>query len=311
MVMNNRKHVGAAGTYRFGYNGAEKDDEVAGNDNSYSTDYRQYDVRLGRWKTIDPKWQHFPEHSPYNTQFNNPVYWNDPKGDCPPCWAAARWLLQRAIPLFVAGAAVSMGTQLAGNYIMYEDAKKAVMNIDIVDVAAEGSINVITGGAGSLRTFFKQGTTVAISKFSSVVVLELVSASTDYTFEGSKFESVFWGDKSLFEATSSLVLSLGGEYTARQIKGMFKNWAKKDMLPSNFAPKTKDEKEMVKKIDKLVKSESFQSAVDKGTSIMEEYVDAILGSGVNMEVKKVEERNPMEVRTDALYVAPCTSCPQK
>ncbi|MBT3424521.1 MAG: hypothetical protein HOD63_10470 [Bacteroidetes bacterium] len=36
-------------TYRFGFNGIEKDNEVFGTGNSYTTMFRQYDPRLGRW----------------------------------------------------------------------------------------------------------------------------------------------------------------------------------------------------------------------------------------------------------------------
>ncbi|MEZ4929190.1 MAG: hypothetical protein R2777_04175 [Chitinophagales bacterium] len=35
--------------YRFGFNGMEKDDEVSGDGNQYTTEFRQYDPRLGRW----------------------------------------------------------------------------------------------------------------------------------------------------------------------------------------------------------------------------------------------------------------------
>ena len=41
--------------YRYGYQGSEKDDEVKGAGNSYTTEFRQLDVRIGRWLSIDPK----------------------------------------------------------------------------------------------------------------------------------------------------------------------------------------------------------------------------------------------------------------
>jgi len=42
-----------SGNYRYGYNGMELDNEVSGNGNSYTTEFRQYDPRLGRWKSLD------------------------------------------------------------------------------------------------------------------------------------------------------------------------------------------------------------------------------------------------------------------
>ena len=69
-----------AGAYKYGFNGMERDDEVSGSGNSYTTEFRQYDPRLGRWKSIDPLFQSFPWQSPYVAFDNNPIYYRDPKG---------------------------------------------------------------------------------------------------------------------------------------------------------------------------------------------------------------------------------------
>lgn len=70
-----------SGDYRFAFNGMEKDDEIAGSGNSYTTYFRQYDARIGRWLSIDPKFNYFPWQSPYVAFDNNPIFKNDPKGD--------------------------------------------------------------------------------------------------------------------------------------------------------------------------------------------------------------------------------------
>ena len=65
--------------YRYGFNGMEKDGEIKGEGNSYTTEFRQYDPRLGRWLSIDPKataWE-----SPYVGLGNNPILYNDALGD--------------------------------------------------------------------------------------------------------------------------------------------------------------------------------------------------------------------------------------
>lgn len=67
--------------YRYGFNGQEKDDEVKGSGNSYTTLYRQNDPRLGRWLSIDPRAAQMPWQSPYNSMDNNPILYNDPLGD--------------------------------------------------------------------------------------------------------------------------------------------------------------------------------------------------------------------------------------
>jgi RHS repeat-associated protein len=78
MVMPNR-HGEVGDGYRYGYQGSEKDDEVKGNGNSYTTTYRQHDPRVARWLSIDPKqsgWE-----SPYASMGNNPIFYMDPLGD--------------------------------------------------------------------------------------------------------------------------------------------------------------------------------------------------------------------------------------
>ena len=66
---------------RFTFNGMEKDDEVKGVGNSYTTLFRAYDPRLGRWLSLDPKSVETPWQSPYAGMDNNPIRFNDPLGD--------------------------------------------------------------------------------------------------------------------------------------------------------------------------------------------------------------------------------------
>lgn len=67
-------------SYRYAYNGMEQDIEVSGIGNSYTTEYRQYDPRLMRWKSLDPLMRQFPSISPYAAFNNNPIYYIDPYG---------------------------------------------------------------------------------------------------------------------------------------------------------------------------------------------------------------------------------------
>ena len=72
--------------YRYGFNGMEKDDEVKGEGNSYTTQFRQYDPRLGRWLSLDRMRFLAAQESPYTFSGNNPIYGSDPNGDlCGPC----------------------------------------------------------------------------------------------------------------------------------------------------------------------------------------------------------------------------------
>ena len=66
------------GDYRYSFNGMEKDDEVKGSGNSYTTTFRQYDARLGRQLSIAPVTP--PQFSTYSAFDNNPIYYADPSG---------------------------------------------------------------------------------------------------------------------------------------------------------------------------------------------------------------------------------------
>jgi RHS repeat-associated protein len=66
--------------YRYAYNGMEQDNEIKGGGNSYTTEFRQYDPRLGRWLSLDPLMHQFPWMSPYVGFDNNPIYYIDPFG---------------------------------------------------------------------------------------------------------------------------------------------------------------------------------------------------------------------------------------
>ncbi len=67
-------------TCPYSFQDMEHDDELKGDGNSYTTQFRQYDPRLGRWLGIDPLSAKFPWQSPYVAFDNNPVFYKDPKG---------------------------------------------------------------------------------------------------------------------------------------------------------------------------------------------------------------------------------------
>ena len=78
MLMPNRSFN--ADGQRHLYHGMEQDMEVSGSGNSYTTEFRQYDPRLGRWKSLDALMYMFPHLSPYVGFDNNPIYFVDPYG---------------------------------------------------------------------------------------------------------------------------------------------------------------------------------------------------------------------------------------
>ncbi|MFY7733270.1 MAG: polymorphic toxin type 44 domain-containing protein, partial [Bacteroidia bacterium] len=64
----------------FSFNGQEKDDEVAGEGNTMTAEFWEYDSRLGRRWNVDPLSKDFPWQSSYLTFNNNPISLIDPDG---------------------------------------------------------------------------------------------------------------------------------------------------------------------------------------------------------------------------------------
>ena len=63
MIMPGRSF--SSGSYRYGYQGQEKDDEIKGEGNSVNYKYRMHDPRLGRFFAVDPLAASYPYNSPY------------------------------------------------------------------------------------------------------------------------------------------------------------------------------------------------------------------------------------------------------
>jgi len=84
MLMPGRFGFASDGAYRYGFNGMEQDPEANAQwGQTYTTYFRQYDPRLGRWFSVDPI--EIPRQSPYNAFDSNPIVLNDPLGNCTDC----------------------------------------------------------------------------------------------------------------------------------------------------------------------------------------------------------------------------------
>jgi RHS repeat-associated protein len=114
----------------------------------YETQYRIYAIDVPRFWQIDPKAGEGGQESwsPYHYSFNNPIRYNDPKGDCPEC---KDWLLGATAALvdnvFFAG--LSPVRNIAAQYIS-GDGKSFNAGQDVGDVASVG-LGVVTTGGGA------------------------------------------------------------------------------------------------------------------------------------------------------------------
>lgn len=71
-LMPGRK-FSADGTYRYGFNGKENDNDVKGEGNQQDYGMRIYDPRLGKFLSVDPIAYDYPELSPYQFAGNTPI----------------------------------------------------------------------------------------------------------------------------------------------------------------------------------------------------------------------------------------------
>ena len=56
---------GSVDSYRYGFQGQEKDDEIKGEANSINYKFRMHDPRLGRFLSLDPLAKQYPHNSPF------------------------------------------------------------------------------------------------------------------------------------------------------------------------------------------------------------------------------------------------------
>lgn len=191
----------------------EKDDEVKGQGNSYTTLYRENDDRLGRWLSIDPMASEMPYQSPYTSMDNNPIIYTDPNGDCPWC-----------VGLAIAGGLIKGGIELGGQLA----SGKNWNTIDWVDVGAETAKGAIEGailgtGVGG-AALLAAGVDKELSIGSS-----LVKGAADYSFKEGN-QNIVNGEKSLGDAVVDVVVDQAGEYLGGKGEAAIKKTSEKAII---------------------------------------------------------------------------------
>lgn len=78
MLVPNRH--GNSDSYRYGFNGKEKDDEVKGEGLQYDYGFRIYDPRIGKFLSQYPLFETYPWLTPYQFASNSPIWAVDQDG---------------------------------------------------------------------------------------------------------------------------------------------------------------------------------------------------------------------------------------
>lgn len=63
----------SSNSYRYGFNGKEKDEDISGNGNSYDYGFRIYNPRIAKFLSVDPLAKSYPWYTPYQFAGNKPI----------------------------------------------------------------------------------------------------------------------------------------------------------------------------------------------------------------------------------------------
>ena len=78
MLIPNRH--GSSNSYRYGFQGQEKDDELKGEGNSLNYTFRMHDPRVGRFFAPDPLEKEYPWYTPYQFSGNKVIAYRELEG---------------------------------------------------------------------------------------------------------------------------------------------------------------------------------------------------------------------------------------
>ncbi len=181
--------------YRYGWNKQERVDEIAGVGNHNTAEFWEYDTRTSRRWNLDPVPQ--IAISDYAVNRDNPIYYNDPNGDCPNCVTAA---IGAGIGTLIGGA-IEIGSQLYSN--------GSVNNWTAV--AGSAAQGFVTGGAAGFTGGASLLVTASVAGGANVVggainnkiqgkPVTVVSTATDLLV-GAAFGTLGYGAKVLYTKT--------------------------------------------------------------------------------------------------------------
>lgn len=135
----------------------------------YETFYRMLDPASGRWWQVDPMVDELYFWTPYNYSFNNPIRYNDPKGDCPPgvdCGALASALGSHisenpdgavaAVSGFVLGLGNAAGNSISGviNAVTHPiETLNGLASLSTVEGQVTAGVSMAVAGAQKVDQF--------------------------------------------------------------------------------------------------------------------------------------------------------------
>lgn len=214
---------------------------------------RLYDPVTARWNTSDPMAEKYHRSSPYAYCLGNPVNNVDPDGN-------VVWF----IPLVkgLAGAAIDAGAQITVSMAMGKNFKESIKELDLTSIGASFVSSALLSPGLSSATKATKGAKVA------AVGLNVANAAVDYTYkDGVTF---VLGDnsynKDIKNVVTDMLFSTASDFVSSKTLSAFGADVDRMMSPSYLSPLTKDQKEYVRQMNKLVKGDLFPAINNAPTS---------------------------------------------
>jgi RHS repeat-associated protein len=242
------KWVGMGGENKYLYNGKELQDEIGLDWYDYGA--RFYDPQIGRWTTPDPLSETLQESfTPYHYCVNNPVLYTDPDGRIIPVLAVVAAIAVKA----VVGAVIDAGVQFSVNRAQGMSNQEAFNRIDRTSVWASAAISGVTAPGVS--------TTVKAAVTTTAVIADAV-VDVNKTDGTSSLGGLAGTDsKPIFNVVADATFGTFGAKAPDAIVSGSKSAVSNDLNPSNFAPLTSSEKQLVRTTDNVVNSNMYSTAV--------------------------------------------------
>jgi RHS repeat-associated protein len=220
MLVPNR-HA-SSNSYRYGFQGQEKDDEIKGEGNSLNYTFRMHDPRVGRFFATDPLEKYYAEQTPYQFSSNAPIHARELEG----CETAFDMRFERRERQLLAGEITPQQFREQNN----AEGLGALLGVALLATVYTGgkAAPLISNGYRSYCTWF--GTTHLSNYMATATVGSVTTAFTvnstrakfvggfssfgsQYVFNGFTTEGMDYGDVT----TSTLLGGSGGLFTRSAI----------------------------------------------------------------------------------------------
>ena len=149
MLVPNRH--GSSNSYRYGFQGQEKDDEIKGEGNSLNYTFRMHDPRVGRFFAVDPLFRAYPFNSPYAFSENRVIDAIELEGGEKLLIAPTFLDEDKSLVKVADGISISKAT-IDASYEKISEFNSDVINEKVDEMLADGKLMTNKGDVTTVKT---------------------------------------------------------------------------------------------------------------------------------------------------------------